>query len=144
MSEYLSTGNLPDDYAQLAATVRDFAQTVVAPVAAKHDAERSFPYAVIAGMAEMGLFGLPFPEAGEDYAFEFTGGAAHSAFGRHAKRSGGFRANRSVYRQPVLSLKPNHRVIGRLPEHPVHRAAEVPVLLQLLLHLPHLRSRPSP
>ncbi len=62
MVEYLSTGNLPDDYAQLAEVVRDFAQTVVAPVAAKHDAEHSFPYEVVAGMADMGLFGLPFPE----------------------------------------------------------------------------------
>ena len=35
---------------------------MVAPVAAKHDAEHSFPYEVVAGMADMGLFGLPFPE----------------------------------------------------------------------------------
>lgn len=62
MSDYLSTGSLPDDYAQLAKTVRDFAQTVVAPVSAKHDEEHSFPYEVVAGMADMGLFGLPFPE----------------------------------------------------------------------------------
>ena len=62
MPDYLSTGSLPEEYAQLAASVRDFAQSVVAPVAAKHDAEHSFPYAVVAGMAEMGLFGLPFPE----------------------------------------------------------------------------------
>lgn len=62
MPEYLSTGSLPDEYAQLVGTVRDFAQSVVAPVAAKHDAEHSFPYEVVAGMAEMGLFGLPFPE----------------------------------------------------------------------------------
>ncbi|CAJ1581459.1 acyl-CoA dehydrogenase family protein [[Mycobacterium] wendilense] len=62
MTDYLSTGNLPDDYAELAKTVRDFAQNVVAPVAAKHDAEHSFPYEVVAGMANMGLFGLPFPE----------------------------------------------------------------------------------
>ena len=62
MTDYLSTGNLPDDYAQLAKTVRDFARSVVAPVAAKHDEEHSFPYEVVSGMAEMGLFGLPFPE----------------------------------------------------------------------------------
>lgn len=62
MTDYLATGNLPDDYAQLAATVRDFAQSVVAPVSAKHDAEHSFPYEVVSGMADMGLFGLPFPE----------------------------------------------------------------------------------
>ncbi|MCM6775089.1 acyl-CoA dehydrogenase family protein [Nocardia sp. CDC159] len=62
MTDYLSTGTLPDDYRDLALTVRDFARQVVAPVAAKHDEEHSFPYEVVAGMAEMGLFGLPFPE----------------------------------------------------------------------------------
>jgi short/branched chain acyl-CoA dehydrogenase len=62
MSDYLSTGTLPDHYEQLAKTVRDFAQSVVAPVSAKHDAEHSFPYEVVSGMADMGLFGLPFPE----------------------------------------------------------------------------------
>jgi short-chain 2-methylacyl-CoA dehydrogenase len=62
MSDFLSTGTLPDHYEQLAKTVRDFARSVVAPVAAKHDAEHSFPYEVVAGMADMGLFGLPFPE----------------------------------------------------------------------------------
>ncbi|MEV0331565.1 acyl-CoA dehydrogenase family protein [Nocardia sp. NPDC050717] len=62
MTDYLSTGSLPEEYRQLALTVRDFAQQVVAPVSAKHDAEHSFPYEVVAGMADMGLFGLPFPE----------------------------------------------------------------------------------
>ena len=62
MPDYLSTSSLPDEYEQLAKTVREFAQTVVAPVAAKHDEEHSFPYQVVAGMADMGLFGLPFPE----------------------------------------------------------------------------------
>ncbi|MCV7225357.1 acyl-CoA dehydrogenase family protein [Mycolicibacterium komossense] len=62
MPDYLSTGTLPEEYEQLAKTVREFAQSVVAPVAAKHDEEHSFPYRVVEGMAEMGLFGLPFPE----------------------------------------------------------------------------------
>ncbi|BBZ13120.1 acyl-CoA dehydrogenase family protein [Mycobacterium branderi] len=62
MTQFIATGMLPDEYQQLAKTVRDFAQSVVAPVAARHDAEHSFPYEVVAGMAEMGLFGLPFPE----------------------------------------------------------------------------------
>ncbi|MBJ8338754.1 MULTISPECIES: acyl-CoA dehydrogenase family protein [Antrihabitans] len=62
MTDTLSTGELPDEYLQLAKTVRDFAQSVVAPVAAEHDANHTFPYEVIAGMADMGLFGLPFPE----------------------------------------------------------------------------------
>lgn len=62
MTEGLTTGNLPDEYQQLIDSVADFARTVVAPVAAQHDEEHSFPYEVVAGMAEMGLFGLPFPE----------------------------------------------------------------------------------
>jgi len=62
MTDFLSTGTLPEDYRDLALTVRDFARSVVAPVAAEHDAAHSFPYEVVAGMAEMGLFGLPFPE----------------------------------------------------------------------------------
>lgn len=62
MSDFLCTGTLPDEYAQLAATVREFAREVVAPVSAKHDADHSFPYEIVAGMADMGLFGLPFPE----------------------------------------------------------------------------------
>ncbi|MGW6378941.1 acyl-CoA dehydrogenase family protein [Rhodococcus sp. NPDC055112] len=62
MTDYLSSGSLPDEYQQLAKAVRDFAQTVVAPVAAEHDANHTFPYEVVAGMAELGLFGLPFSE----------------------------------------------------------------------------------
>ncbi|WP_343600447.1 acyl-CoA dehydrogenase family protein [Mycobacterium sp.] len=62
MTDFLATGSLPDEYRQLTETVRDFAQSVVAPVSARHDAEHSFPYEVVAGMAGMGLFGLPFPE----------------------------------------------------------------------------------
>ena len=53
---------LTQDYTDLIDTVRDFAQSVVAPVAAKHDAEHSFPYEVVSQMGKMGLFGLPFSE----------------------------------------------------------------------------------
>ncbi|AHK29962.1 cyclohexanecarboxyl-CoA dehydrogenase [Rhodococcus opacus PD630] len=62
MTEFLATGQLPDEYQQLAKTVADFAKNVVAPVAAEHDANHTFPYEVVSGMADMGLFGLPFPE----------------------------------------------------------------------------------
>ncbi|MFZ2174876.1 MAG: acyl-CoA dehydrogenase family protein [Rhodococcus sp. (in: high G+C Gram-positive bacteria)] len=62
MTEYFATGQLPDEYQQLSKTVADFAKNVVAPVAAEHDANHTFPYEVVAGMADMGLFGLPFPE----------------------------------------------------------------------------------
>ena len=53
---------LSEEYQDLSDTVRDFADEVIAPVSAQHDAEHSFPYKVVSQMGEMGLFGLPFPE----------------------------------------------------------------------------------
>jgi alkylation response protein AidB-like acyl-CoA dehydrogenase len=53
---------LSEEYQDLSNTVREFADEVVAPVSAKHDEEHSFPYEVVSQMADMGLFGLPFPE----------------------------------------------------------------------------------
>src|SRR3954465_8609024 len=53
---------LTEEQEQLRKTVAAFARDVVAPVAAHHDATKTFPYEVVAGMAEMALFGLPFPE----------------------------------------------------------------------------------
>ena len=53
---------LPDDYLDLKKVVADFADNVVAPVAAQHDRDHSFPYDVVRQMGELGLFGLPFPE----------------------------------------------------------------------------------
>ncbi|WP_125611054.1 acyl-CoA dehydrogenase family protein [Specibacter cremeus] len=53
---------LTEEYQDLSDTVRDFADEVVAPVSARHDEEHSFPYEIVKQMAEMGLFGLPFPE----------------------------------------------------------------------------------
>lgn len=54
--------DLPEEYRELQTVVREFANEVVDPVAAKHDREHSFPYEVVAQMGELGLFGLPFPE----------------------------------------------------------------------------------
>src|SRR5690606_23582130 len=42
--------------------VRSFAREEVAPVAARHDAESSFPWANVAKMAELGLLGVPWSE----------------------------------------------------------------------------------
>ncbi|HEU4360206.1 MAG TPA: acyl-CoA dehydrogenase family protein [Mycobacterium sp.] len=58
----ITAGMLPKEYQDLRDTLAEFARTVVAPVAAKHDEEHSFPYEVVAKMGAMGLFGLPFPE----------------------------------------------------------------------------------
>ncbi|SDD49343.1 Acyl-CoA dehydrogenase [Geodermatophilus telluris] len=53
---------LTDEQLQLKKTVEEFAREVVAPVSYQHDRDETFPYEVVRGMAEMGLFGLPFPE----------------------------------------------------------------------------------
>jgi short/branched chain acyl-CoA dehydrogenase len=53
---------LSSEQEQLRKTVESFAREVVAPVAAHHDATKTFPYDVVRQMGEMGLFGLPFPE----------------------------------------------------------------------------------
>jgi short/branched chain acyl-CoA dehydrogenase len=53
---------LTDEQDSLRKTVQEFAREVVAPVAAHHDREHTFPYDVVRQMGDMGLFGLPFPE----------------------------------------------------------------------------------
>ncbi len=53
---------LTEEQEALRDTVRDFARTVVAPVAGEHYERHAFPYDVIRQMGKMGLFGLPFPE----------------------------------------------------------------------------------
>jgi short-chain 2-methylacyl-CoA dehydrogenase len=56
------TAELPSEYEELRKTVEDFAHTEVAPVIGDYYERHAFPYPLIAGMARMGLFGLPFPE----------------------------------------------------------------------------------
>jgi short-chain 2-methylacyl-CoA dehydrogenase len=53
---------LTEEQQALRKTVEEFAREVVAPVSYQHDRDKSFPYEVVRGMADMGLFGLPFPE----------------------------------------------------------------------------------
>jgi alkylation response protein AidB-like acyl-CoA dehydrogenase len=42
--------------------VRGFAEEVVAPAAAGYDEREEFPLDIVKAMAELGLFGIPFPE----------------------------------------------------------------------------------
>ncbi len=58
---------LTDEQRLLRDTVRDFARNEVAPVAEELDRTKSFPYEIVAKMADLGLMGIPFPE-------EFGGG----------------------------------------------------------------------
>jgi len=53
---------LTEEQKLLQSTVRDFAETRVAPVAAELDRDARFPYELVAEMAELGLMGIPIPE----------------------------------------------------------------------------------
>ncbi|RSM49598.1 acyl-CoA dehydrogenase [Amycolatopsis balhimycina DSM 5908] len=53
---------LDEEYESLRKTVEDFAHAEVAPVIGELYEKEEFPYAIVAKMGEMGLFGLPFPE----------------------------------------------------------------------------------
>src|SRR4051812_36730451 len=54
--------DLSAEHVALRATVEDFARKEVAPVIADLYEQGAFPYALVAKMGEIGLFGLPFPE----------------------------------------------------------------------------------
>jgi short-chain 2-methylacyl-CoA dehydrogenase len=57
--------DLSDEHRAVRDLCREFAREEVAPRAAHHDQTGEFPYELVAGMARLGLFGLPFPlEAG--------------------------------------------------------------------------------
>jgi len=53
---------LTEDHEALRSTVADFARSQVAPVIGDFYERGAFPYAIVAAMGKMGLFGLPFPE----------------------------------------------------------------------------------
>jgi short/branched chain acyl-CoA dehydrogenase len=53
---------LSEEQELLRDTVREFAETRIAPVAAELDREARFPYELVAEMAELGLMGIPIPE----------------------------------------------------------------------------------
>ena len=53
---------LTGDHELLRATVEQFARREVAPVIGELYVREEFPYALVARMGAMGLFGLPFPE----------------------------------------------------------------------------------
>ncbi|MDE3025308.1 MAG: acyl-CoA dehydrogenase family protein, partial [Acidobacteriota bacterium] len=55
--------DLTEEQRLLQSTVREFALTRVAPLAAELARAARFPYALVAEMAELGLMGIPIPEA---------------------------------------------------------------------------------
>jgi butyryl-CoA dehydrogenase len=52
---------LSDEHQELRQTVADFARDVVRPVIGGYYERAEFPYDLVARMAKLGLFGLPFP-----------------------------------------------------------------------------------
>src|SRR5574342_408475 len=60
-----------DHHLQVRGMVRDFARSVLKPSARQYDAESRFPWDNVRQMADLGLFGIPWPEelsgAGMDY-----------------------------------------------------------------------------
>jgi short-chain 2-methylacyl-CoA dehydrogenase len=53
---------LSDEQELIRKTVREFAETKVAPVAVELDREARFPYELVGELGELGLMGLPIPE----------------------------------------------------------------------------------
>jgi short/branched chain acyl-CoA dehydrogenase len=53
---------LTEEQELLRRTVREFAETRVAPIAEELDKEERFPYELVAEMADLGLMGIPIPE----------------------------------------------------------------------------------
>ncbi|MBP2322948.1 alkylation response protein AidB-like acyl-CoA dehydrogenase [Kibdelosporangium banguiense] len=62
---------LEEEHEALRKTVQEFAREEIAPVIGEYYERCEFPYDIVAKMARMGLFGLPFPESvggmGGDY-----------------------------------------------------------------------------
>jgi alkylation response protein AidB-like acyl-CoA dehydrogenase len=54
--------DLSEEHELLRRTVREFAETRVAPLAEELDREHRFPYELVAELAELGLMGMPIPE----------------------------------------------------------------------------------
>ena len=54
--------DLSEEHELVRATVREFAETRVAPVAEELDRESRFPYELVGELAELGVMGMPIPE----------------------------------------------------------------------------------
>ena len=93
---------LTDEERELAAMVRDFADTVVAPQAYEADRTHTLSMDVVAQMGDLGLFGLPFPEEyggqGGDY---MALGIAIEALGRVVRDDPGVNAPWSWHIDPA-------------------------------------------
>ena len=69
--------DLSDEHKLIRATVREFAEQEIAPKAEELDRTASFPYEIVAALADLGLMGIPFPEeyggaGGDTLAYALT------------------------------------------------------------------------
>ncbi len=68
----MSQWELSEEHEAFRRVVRDFAESEIAPHAARWDRERHFPVEVVHAMGDLGLFGLVFPDewggSGADFA----------------------------------------------------------------------------
>ena len=55
--------DLSEEHELVRQTVREFATERIAPVAEELDRESRFPYELVAELADLGLMGMPIPEA---------------------------------------------------------------------------------
>ena len=55
--------DLTDEQQMIQKVIREFANEVVQPGAVERDRDKQFPVEVFKQLGEMGLMGLPFPEA---------------------------------------------------------------------------------
>src|ERR687884_2075946 len=55
--------DLTQEHELVRATVREFAESRIAPVAEELDREHRFPYDLVGELAELGLMGMTIPEA---------------------------------------------------------------------------------
>src|SRR6195952_3463583 len=62
MARLAQTEGLTDIQRDLLSTVRDFVDREILPYATELEHKDEFPYAIVEGMKEMGLFGLMIPE----------------------------------------------------------------------------------
>jgi len=54
---------LGDEHELVRATVREFAEARIGPIAEELDREHRFPYELVAALGELGLMGVPLPQA---------------------------------------------------------------------------------
>src|SRR2546423_2578211 len=54
--------DLSPEHALIRTTARDFAEGEVAPVAEELDRTKAFPYEIVAGLGELNMMGVPFPQ----------------------------------------------------------------------------------